>query len=332
MKFIQSLWTKPLIGDKAKLDQNILHYKVSSFLLKKYFPEIKLELITDTLGLDLLGKGHYDEVKLYFNDKIIDNINPVFRTVPKLFALLKYDENIIHFDGDFFLNSKDCIDNFDFDVIVQNKEAETLFKLVYSEVPLVFAMIQEKIPTENYAYNCGVLGFKNINFKNFYLKKAISLFYKIQNNYSYIEENLRYAQAPTKAMNQMDLKMDIEHPALVHRYLCCIIEQYSLAVTASQKNVHVKEILGLEEALRFRQASFNNKKFLHPCGPAKETASFLKYLRLYLKEIEHDSNIQICNFFGENPAFASEYDIDVLLKQKASEEYIKAKIIDWLKV
>jgi len=331
MKFIQSLWTKPLVGDRAKLDQNVLHYKVSSLLLKKYFPEIKLELVTDTLGLDLLGKcHHYDEIKLYFNDKIIDNINPVFRTVPKLFALLKYNEDIIHFDGDFFLNSKDYIENFDSDVIVQNKEVETLFDLVYSEVPLVFAMIQEKIPTENYAYNCGILGFKNINFKNFYLKKAISLFYKIQNNFSYIEENLKYAQAPMKGVNQKIHRVDIES-APVHRYLCCIIEQYSLAVAASQKNVYVKEVLGLEDALDFRQAAFNNNKFLHPCGPAKETASFLKYLRLYLKEIENDPSIRICDFFGENPGFRHEYHIDVSAKQKESKEYAQAKIIDWLK-
>lgn len=330
MKFVHSLWTKPLIGDQDKIDQNILCYKASSFLLKKYFPEIKLELVTDTLGSEILDKKYYDEIKLYFNDSIINDINPVFNTIPKLFALLKYDEDIIHFDGDFFLNSRNCIDDFDFDVIVQNKEAGRLFDIVYSQVDLVYSILLEKIPIENYAYNCGVLGFKNINFKNFYLKKAISLFYKIQDKFDLIRESLNYAQILKKPYNQKQFHEDLEI-APAHKYLCCFIEQYLLAVTASEKNIYVKEVMKLQDALKYQQVSFSNKKFIHPCGAAKNNASFLKCLTSFLEDLKDNPNIEICNFFEKNIEFRNEYIKSQKHPSKEFEESINLNIINWLK-
>jgi len=332
MKFIQSLWTNPLIHDQATIERNILYYKVSSFLLKKYFPEIKLELVTDSLGAELLKEAVYDKIELYFDNKIIQDINPVFKTVPKLFALLKYDEDIIHFDGDFFPNSRDFMENFNFDVIAQNKEAEILFELVYSEAGLVYSIIHEKVPIENYAYNCGVLGFKNINFKNFYLKKAISLFYKISNKFNFINENLKHAQLSNRVIDQKRLQRSFEADTPSHRYLCCIIEQYSLAVAAAEKNIYVKEIIGLKDALRLRQIAFDNKKFLHPCGQAKDIPSFIKCLKLFYENIENNYKAGICDFFMNNTEFINNYNKDNYAKEVQLEEDITSKIIDWLKV
>ena len=313
MKFIQTFWTKPLIGDEFKLNQNILMYEISSFLIKKYFPEIKLELVTDTLGAELLVKENYDEIKTYFDSKIINDIDISFWAIPKLFALLKYDEDIIHFDGDFFINSKNFIDDFNFDVIVQNKEVGEIFKNVYaSQIELVFNILKEPAPLENYAYNCGILGFRNINFKNFYLKKAIFLFYQIAAKFEYIKERLKFT--------------DVEDD----RYICCLIEQYLLAVATSEKNIHVKEIITLKDVLNNRQFSFDNKKFIHPVRPSKYSPSLIKYLKLFLKDIKNNSNIEICEYFKDNISFYNEFSSEN--SQCHNLQIFNSKIIDWLKV
>ena len=295
MKFIQTFWTKPLLNDKGKIYKNIKMYEVSSFLIKKYFPEIELELVTDSYGKECLTNCAYDRYRLFFDHTFFENFDIFFWSIPKLLSFAKYNEPFIHFDGDFFINSKNILQNVNtnnFDIIAQNREVGDIFEDVYKpQINLIYQIINKKKPLENYAYSCGIIGFNNMNAKNKYLNHIIDLLSGIIPVKNVIENNLKYNLFNTGPEGG--------------KQICCLIEQHLLAVVAARYNFHVKEIFNLNDILIRKncQFTFDNLKFIHPVGELKYSDIFIKKLEDFLNISKLDSTLNICDFFSKDLEF-----------------------------
>ena len=269
MKFIQSFWTKPILNNERKLRINSILYKISSFLIKKNFPNSELVLVTDSVGANLLETEYYDSIRLDFDHSFFDSIDDTFWAIPKILCLLKHEAPYIHLDGDFFITNKEEMEkkfNADYDIIVQNKEIGDTFQKHYKDqLKITYDLIKWQKPNANYAYNCGVLGFKNQKAANRYITDFIFM-WSICNHFL------------------QDFKKELH--LFKYTDLNCIIEQHGLAETSFKNNFNVKEIITPIEFIENGWCSGvpHNNIFFHPMGLSKYSEKLLQFLEQFFEK------------------------------------------------
>lgn len=256
-KIIQSFWTKPftegvlygLNDDQINSDalkKTIEFYKTGAKIFKSMgYP---VTLYTDKIGSNLMGsETKYDEIKTDL-EILNQKSSPILWSSAKILALYKAhkqesDKRIVHVDHDiFFENTKFIQEKIesDWDILVQSKETSKHYEIFYQKSLDTFCDLfsinpakQVLLKNYNYTYNCGFLGFKNIEHTNLFKNQFFSLHNHILENKSCLDAylNLKKLHSPYKM--QKGVKVNIN----------CILEQVQIVEFSNTHNLHVKEII-----------------------------------------------------------------------------------------
>lgn len=243
MALFQSFWTKPAVNNRweteGQLEANIWIAALSCCLLDKH--GIPVTMHTDDFGKELLQHLPYTEIKTTLN-KIPENTPIGQWAVSKFYAQLEHPLGDIHIDNDVLIGSKKLYEemcNSRYDVIVQSVESTGLAGKNFYKIPEKL-LLKGKVlnnPVGVAAYNCGIIGFKNQQLKDQYIKDYFDFYEKA---------------VKVPELNQLLNTND---------YTCeLIIEQAHLRELAADKRV--KCVLDCEEDAR-------TKKYCHLLGRRK---------------------------------------------------------------
>jgi hypothetical protein len=218
-RLVYSFWTGPALGENPRwkengqLLKNVNLYTLSVLFLKDHFKEIVL--YTDTLGASLLKFLPFTEVNVCLDDVSSDDRIWV---KGKFIAFEKEKKPFIHIDGDVLITKETAlrkIKDFKEDVIVQGYDHDFnrhyLGQLDYYEQ---FFDIERL----DYSFNMGVIGFKDMDLKNEYMK-SVRKWLKVYNK----EENFRLCD-------------QFYEP-------CIMIEQYNLTNLLYKKEIEPFKLL-----------------------------------------------------------------------------------------
>lgn len=181
MRLFHSLWTKPAKDKRwdqsSQLESNIWLYTLSVLYAKSSGATIVLH--TDTLGKKLLSHLPYDEIYTTL-DNIPESIPSMMWAYGKFMALQREPLGSIHIDGDVFIKSPKtlaALDMTNYDMVCQN--LETARGNGYGEprdLLIASNIITKDFEYDQFAYNCGCIGFNSPALKeeylNFYLQKT----------------------------------------------------------------------------------------------------------------------------------------------------------------
>jgi len=221
MRFIHSVWTKPMKGDrwgiKDQLKNNLWLFALSIAYIKKQGHEIVLH--TDKLGKEIYGQLPYDKVFLTLN-KLENSAHEIFWAAGKLLALKAEPIESIHIDGDVFLKKPkvfDLINNSRADLIAQMIEGCICINYSYKDsLDIVTLSLGKKTPVElnvnqNSAINCGLVKFNNPEFKKRYIDGYEKML-KICNNEHFVKRKSKHIHAcPDLILEQWWLKSVLEY-------------------------------------------------------------------------------------------------------------------------
>ena len=182
MALFQSFWSKPALSKRWKisnqLEANLWITALSCAYARKN--NIPLTMHTDDYGKELLKHLPYDSIKLTLNQLPSDT--PIGQwAVSKFYAQQEHPLGDIHIDNDVFIKKRslyDLMTNSHYDCIVQSFELADGGQ--YVEAQELVRNI-EGIPTSvdlRYAYNVGVIGFKDKELKQQYIDDYFK-FYEI---------------------------------------------------------------------------------------------------------------------------------------------------------
>lgn len=184
MTLFQSFWSKPAIynrwGKTEQLESNIWITALSCCLLKKH--NIPVVMHTDDFGLQLLGHLPYTEIRTTLNKIPADT--PMGQwAVSKFYAQLEHPLGDIHIDNDVLIGSRKLYEEMcdsKYDVIVQSVEDTGYGGRNFYKIPEKL-LLQHKIIKHSVgvaAYNCGIIGFKNQQLKDQYIKDYFDFYDK----------------------------------------------------------------------------------------------------------------------------------------------------------
>jgi len=201
------MWSSPSKKDNFDneydikyLNKNFYSYFLSALLIKKL--GYKIELYCDENTADVYSLIPYDKIHVIDFDN--DGISSKFWMWGKIKTHILQNEPYIHIDGDVFM-FRDIIghniDNENYKVVVQQQEDENVmgddFPKVYEKSKNPFTDLQSiKINWNKYnlnAYNCGVIGFNDMNIKNEYVNSVKKILYEISNRKNFDENRKKYA-------------------------------------------------------------------------------------------------------------------------------------------
>ena len=192
MALFQSFWSKPAEanrwGCEKQIEGNVWLAALSAVYAKKN--NIPLVMHTDDFGKTLLQHLPYTELKLTLNK--IPKDTPIGQwAVGKFYALKEQPLGDIHIDYDVFIKSRALYDHMmksNWDCIVQSFDSAGLY---YHGIDPYMKDLELNVPLSlPYAYNCGVVGFKNKKLKQQYLEDYFK-FYEIVNQHPEIHERLQ---------------------------------------------------------------------------------------------------------------------------------------------
>jgi hypothetical protein len=267
IKVIHSFWSKPFLNNRwgvtDQFRKNIFTYALSAVYAKKMFGNITL--VCDSVGAELLEIIEYNEINNSLDD--LEEVNPKFWTYGKVKSLSLYNEPVLHIDGDVLLIFDTLKEVFlsNWDVIVQMKEIGSHYTSTYSEMLPTVSKVVGFIDygLYNFVYNCGVIGFKDIEFKNQYCHTFFDTIEKC---------NLGISE-----LDKIDGKYEIN----------CALEQSLLTVMAENNNKYVKEILPLAKMEEISLQGLANKiGYAHLWGKAKYDEFCLNKVRKKLYELD----------------------------------------------
>lgn len=297
MKFIYSFNSKPIIdnwreeglGSFSSEEQRIdTHLEMSKLIFLKSLSSLKttfgenvdVELFTDDIGCKI-----FCDIKgLRINNSLlkIKNYNKALWAVGKILSLSNQSEPVIHLDMDFIIKDHKAffnIVNENWDILVQSKETYGHYKTLYSPNVEIFLNILFQDQTGSkyfklntpeflyylsyaYAYNCGVIGFKNLNALQKYTKNSLRI-YNIFNSDS--SKIIKYAES----FNLISIynRPKAEFPLDIN----CLIEQWYLTIFSHYYNFYVKEVAPLSVWNNFQEGyakSIENVSsiYFHPVG------------------------------------------------------------------
>ena len=268
MKAIHSFWSKPFLNNRwgitDQFRKNIFTYALSAIYAKRLFGNVTL--VCDSIGADFLEVIGYDDVNTSLND--LEDVNPKFWAYGKIKSLSLFNESVLHIDGDVLLRYESLIKVFEsnWDVIVQMKEVGEHFTGTYSEMLPTVSKVVGFIDYElyNFVYNCGVIGFKDVSFKNQYCHTFFDTIEKCNKGIS--------------ELNKINGKYEIN----------CALEQSLLTVMAENNNKYVKELLPLAEMTEIGLEGLANKiGYAHLWGKSKYDEFWLNKVRKRLYELDN---------------------------------------------
>jgi hypothetical protein len=224
---IHSFWSKPLLNNRwdeeGSFDKSLYLMALSLKTMKTIFDRV--ELVTDIKGAELLKHLDYDAVHLDLED--LNDIPSRYWSIGKVYSLKRYNEPVCHVDGDvFFLDSniKSLFDD-NYDGIVQMKEIGNHYHDTYNDLIIKMspALGGIDLGVYNFAYNCGVMGFKNM----YFMKDFISTYFMI----------LESCRKNQKIIDKIGGEYEIN----------VVIEQSLLTHVAQHNNMYVKELLPISK-------------------------------------------------------------------------------------
>lgn len=234
MALVHSLWTKPMLKKARSINMNkqleaTIWCTASSVAFAKLNNE-KIHLYADELACQILDFLPYDEVKPL---NIPDDFPYQFWAAGKFFALQQMQLGDIHIDTDVFIKNKKLMDTINDglknnDLIIQSIENTwTEHNEFYQRCHQVIQDNNIPLPQNMQtniikAYNCGIVGFNNEEFKQLYID---CYFQSVQNI--------------TQNKNAMTM---IQNNNLIWMDLMC--EQQFLYQIAQNKNYSVYNLLG----------------------------------------------------------------------------------------
>ena len=255
---------------EGQIEPSIWLYALSFLYAKKVSSEVFLH--TDTIGEKHLSCIPYDKIYLSLDE--LEDEHEKFWAFGKIKALENEPLGSIHIDGDVFFKSKAVIPylNFkDFDVICQMVEGGNLFSEGYENQLPYFdnALKSTHIPgygNVRKAFNCGVLGFNNLELKNQFLYNFKTM--------------VKYAKLDKAIMFKMDGKYE---PNI-------ILEQYQLAGLCELNNYKIKFILDPVEVDKRNSLNMVAEElgFVHAWGKAKYTVAFQNKVKEKIKQIDNN--------------------------------------------
>lgn len=165
----------------TKIVQDLYCFALSFHFAKKHFKNT--ELVTDQLGASLLDFMGYKNVTTDLEE--ISHIDPRFWTAGKVKALRSQTGDCLHIDGDVFFVDPSIVKTVksNWDVLVQMREVGNHFNSTY---PPIFEDLQRDHPHidwlafYNFAYNTGIIGFKDNKFREEYCYAYFDLLYELE--------------------------------------------------------------------------------------------------------------------------------------------------------
>lgn len=188
MLYIHSMWSEPQKNySEEKKMKSFIHSLYSVILVKKL--GYKIHLYCDKEAYNLYSLIPYD--KIIIVDFSSDDINPFFWNWSKIKSQKLVNEPYVHIDNDVFLYKDvvgDSISSKKCSMIVQSVENEITMPdnfhrdymgLNFNEVYGDFGV--EWYKYNMWAYNCGVVGFSDVELKNKYLDLVYKLYLRASN-------------------------------------------------------------------------------------------------------------------------------------------------------
>lgn len=188
MKYIHSMWSTPATKDNFDNDydikyltKNFYSFMLSALLIKKLGYEI--ELYCDEKAYEIYSLIPYD--KIHVVDFDCDGVSSKFWIYGKIKTHSLINEPYIHIDGDVFFFDDiigDKLTN-NYDLVIQSIENEHTIDVEFDSLYLNSSLpfIENNRFDINWmkynlnAFNCGVIGFNDIEFKNIYINKVIEI-------------------------------------------------------------------------------------------------------------------------------------------------------------
>jgi len=187
MYICHSFWSIPCLnsrfGVEATKQFKINLYCFATSLSYVHYFNYKIKFFGDKYSLNRFKILPYDE---FIEINVPENALAQCWAQGKFYALQKMELGDIHIDGDVFMKSKALYDKLEenYDCIVQGIEDESnitwigydLARRILKDINFLNNCNTEK----SYAYNVGVIGFKNQEFKDIYLNHYFDSLEKIK--------------------------------------------------------------------------------------------------------------------------------------------------------
>ena len=207
MKYIHSLWSTPSMKDNFDnkydtkyLTKNFYSYLFSALLIKKMGYEI--ELYCDNRAYEIYSLIPYNKIHIVDFDS--DGVSSKFWIWGKIKTHMLMTEPYVHIDGDVFM-FRDIIgnqlENGTHKAVVQSLENEKTMKGDFTNIylnsinPFTKWNNKHRIDWNKYglhAYNCGVVGFSDMNLKNQYANKVKEILVDISGDGDFDEVRKKY--------------------------------------------------------------------------------------------------------------------------------------------
>lgn len=271
---IHSFWSKPLLenrwGLKGTFEKSLTMTALSLATMKRVFDEV--HLVTDTKGAELFKDLGYDQIHLDL-DHLAD-LHPRYWSAGKIYALKRYEVPVVHVDGDVFFLKPEIRSFFDrdWDVAVQMKEAGEHYQKTYSHLieKMQPALKSWGLDLYNFAYNCGVMGFKDLDFMQHFVEEYFRA--------------LRSCQQNQKAIDRIGLEYEIN----------IVLEQALLTHISQNAGVYVRELITLEkQTFPGLQPEAERLGFVHLWGPSKYQPEWEARVEKRLLELDPETYFKI---------------------------------------
>ena len=231
--------------------------------MRKVFDRV--ELVTDSKGAELLKDLNYHEVHLDLDH--LSDLHPRYWSAGKVYALKRYSVPFVHVDGDVFFLKPEIKSLFqeNWDAVVQMKETGAHYSKTYSHLidwmePALFGW---NLKMYNFAYNCGVMGFRDMDFKDHFTDEYFRA--------------LRACQSKQNVIDGIGSEYEIN----------IVLEQSLLTHLALDCNVHVKEIIPIKrQTFPGLQPEAEKLGFVHLWGPSKYEDEWQRRIEKRLAEID----------------------------------------------
>lgn len=205
MKYVHSIWSTPSIDknfdnkfDVKYLIKNFYSYLLSALLIKKLGYEI--DLYCDKNSYNIYSLIPYNKIHVVDFDN--DGISSKFWIWGKIKTHMLMNEPYVHIDGDVFLFRDiigDKLESGKYSAVVQSIENDktigNLFFDLYVKCINPFKNFNHNIDWEKYnyyAYNCGVVGFNNMELKNKYANKVKEILFDVSNDVEFQYNRRKY--------------------------------------------------------------------------------------------------------------------------------------------
>ena len=269
--------------DVKYLNKNFYSYLFSVLLIKKL--GYKIELYCDKEAYEIYSLIPYDKIHIIDFDS--DGISSKFWIWGKIKTQMLLKTPYIHIDGDVFL-FRDIIgnrlSNGQYKVVVQSTEDKKIlgdhFNEIYTNALKPFEELDLNVFWRKYdltAYNCGVVGFNDLELKNKYVNLVKELLLKISSNGNFNHNRKKYYG------------------------MFLIAEQSLLYYLLKENNVNPLEILPYQEIIKRKNDWYSIANEIGYC----HMWAYSKYKKSVIDKIKYKIN----KFFPQYVGIIKEFEL-----------------------